>query len=446
MKISEDYLKMGDDKKERGRSRTKVGVTDSNVSDQVDLVKLNDLVKKAITKIDNLTSIVEFNAKSCEESFKAFEFAQGNITDKVNEIAKDVEAMKEENLSLRKDNASLKKTVNGLTKTIENFDMKFEMMERDNRKSNLCIDGVLEREGLSLIKLVGDLFRDLEINLKAEEVCKAIYRKGQMAEAVNGVSAKPRPIIVEFKEPSVKRLIFKNMKKLAGNNTWINVFINDDLTPDQINKMKDMRAIHYYARSLGKNSRLSGSNLWIEDKKLNLEEIGKVPAEVSIQRAKNIKIDNEKGLVFQGHHSSFSNMSETTFVYEGKEYTSSESAYQSKRAEDNAQPELAEIIRKSEDAYKAKRMSKSIKDGDKWNEKKEKVMKSIVKAKFSQNEKIKSELINTKDMILCEGTGDRFWGCGVPISKSSQINSKKMPGKNKLGNILMEVRKEMLKK
>ena len=50
---------------------------------------LNELVKKAITKIENLTKIVEFNAKSCDESFKAFEFAQEQVTDKLGEFVKE---------------------------------------------------------------------------------------------------------------------------------------------------------------------------------------------------------------------------------------------------------------------------------------------------------------------------------------------------------------------
>ena len=226
---------------------------------------------------------------------------------------------------MEKENNRLKKTVSGLTKKVENFDHKFEMMERETRRSNLCIDGVVEREGLNLLKLVNDLFVDLEIDLRAE----------------NGVNVKPRPVIVQFKDPNVKGRIFKNLRKLAGNNNWLNVFINDDLTPDQINKMKDMRAIHYYAKSLGRNTKLKGSNLYVGDKKYNLDEINEVPAEISIKRAKNIEVDNKKGLMFQGHHSCLSNMYEVEFVYEGKEYSSAESAYQSKRAELNGQPEMA---------------------------------------------------------------------------------------------------------
>ena len=437
---------MGEDKKERGRSRVKNTAAASNDSGETNLNDLNELVKKVITKLENITKIVEYNAKSCEESFKSFEFAQGEMTDKLNGIVKDLEEIKGENKSLKNENSKLKKTVINLTKKVENFDQKFEMLEREAKRSNLCIDGVVEREGLNLIRLVNDLFRDLEIDLKAEEVCHAIFRKGKAAEVENGVGTKPRPVIIQFNDPSVKGRIFKNLRKLAGNNTWSNVFINDDMTPDQIGKMKDMRAIHYYAKSLGRKTNLKGSTLYVDDKRYNLDEIDEVPKEISIEKAKNIEIEGGNGLVFQGHHSCLSNMYESEFVYEGREFISSEIAFQFKKAKENGQVEMAEKIKKCGDSYNAKRMGRKIKENDKWNEKKEKVMKEIVKAKFEQNEKIKKTLIETKEKKLCEGTGDRYWGCGVAIAKSSSIDLKKLPGKNTLGNILMEVRRDLTKK
>ena len=80
----------------------------------------------------------------------------------------------------------------------------------------------------------------------------------------------------------------------------------------------------------------------IDDRRFNLDEIDKVPSEVSIEKAKNIKIEEGKALVFQGHHSCLSNMFEEEFVFAGKEFTSSEITYQFKRAEDNGQHEMAE--------------------------------------------------------------------------------------------------------
>ena len=434
---------MGDDKKERGRPRVKTVAANSNVSDVVDLNDLNETVKKAILKIENLTKIVEYNAKSCEESFKAFEFSQGEITDNLSKFVEEFEVMKAKNNGLEKENSRLKKTVNNLSKKVESFDQKFENMEREARRSNLCIDGVIEREGMSLLRLVNDLFRDLEIDLRAEDVCSAIFRKGSTTEVGDGVGVRPRPVIVQFKDPNVKGRIFRNLKKLAGNNTWSNVFINDDLTSDQINKMKDMRAIHFYAKSLGRNTKLRGTHLYVDDKKYNLEEIDEVPAIISIEKAKNIVVENKKGLVFQGHHSCLSNMFEVEVMYEGKEFNSAETAFQYKKAEVNGKPELAKKIRNCEDAYKAKRMNRYMKESEEWNGKKDQIMKEIVKAKFSQNKKIQQTLRQSGDMKLCEGTSDKYWGCGIPIARSSIIELKKLPGKNKLGSILMEVRSEL---
>ena len=155
---------------------------------------LDELEEKVITKIETLTKIVEYNVESCDESFKAFEYAQENISDKLNEFVKEFDSTKEENSSLKKDNARFKKNINGLTRKVESFDQKFEMMERESRKANLCIDGVLERDCVSLIKLVNDLFRDLEIDLRAEDVCHAIHQKGKMTEVGVGVTAKLAPL------------------------------------------------------------------------------------------------------------------------------------------------------------------------------------------------------------------------------------------------------------
>ena len=165
-----------------------------------------------------MNSYVKFNAKSCDESFKAFEFAHEKITDRINDIVKEFDTIKEVNKNLKKENNRLKMTVSGLSKKVYNFYRMIEEMEREARRANLCIDGVLEREGLNLLVLVNDLFRDLEIDLLAEDVCQSIYREGKTAEVVNGVVTEPCPIIVRFKHPNVKGLIFKNLKILSWNN------------------------------------------------------------------------------------------------------------------------------------------------------------------------------------------------------------------------------------
>ena len=64
-------------------------------------------------------------------------------------------------------------------------------------------------------------------------------------------------------------------------------------------------------------------------------------------------------------------------------------------------------------------------------------MEEIVRAKFSQNPKLKAELLATGEAQLIEGNtwNDRYWGVDV----RSGI------GKNHLGKILMKVRSELKK-
>ena len=123
---------------------------------------------------------------------------------------------------------------------MELHDNKIENSDRELKKSNLCIDRVVEIDSLSLLKVVNDLFCDLEKKLKAEDVCQSIYQKG-LCQDQDG--SKPRPIIVCFRDTNVKGQIFKSMKKLAGNPLWVNVYANEDYTPDQIGKLKELHAL-----------------------------------------------------------------------------------------------------------------------------------------------------------------------------------------------------------
>ena len=349
---------MGESKKEKATGKGKTAGASSNVSEEPEI---NELKKQVFNKIDTLSNKVNTNANTCEENFKSNEFAMGQFTDKLKILVEEMDKMKLEIHDLKSENAQLKSTVENLTVKVEIHDHKFETTEIEKKKANLCIDGVVEREGLSLLKVVNDLFRDLDVNLKAEEVCQSIYRKGTKLDQDG---AKPRPIIVCFHDANVKGQIFKNLSKLAGNPTWLNVYVNDDYTPEQIGKIKDLRAINGYARSLGKESKMRGVTLFVDGKKFSIDEVDKVPEEIKIEKAKTIKIDDGKGYVFQGHHSYLSNMSESKFVYEGSEYHFAETAYQVKNAEESGHHDTAMRIRlhAKKDPYGAKRMTKYVKE------------------------------------------------------------------------------------
>ena len=64
--------------------------------------------------------------------------------------------------------------------------------------------------------------------------------------------------------------------------------------------------------------------------------------------------------------------------------------------------------------------------------------------KFSQNEELKSFLLNTEDQILVEASpNDKIWGIGLSETNIDAMNIKKWQGLNLLGFSLMEVRKRL---
>ena len=69
-------------------------------------------------------------------------------------------------------------------------------------------------------------------------------------------------------------------------------------------------------------------------------------------------------------------------------------------------------------------------------------MREILVLKFSNNRFCKQFLLGTGKAKLFEGTGDRRWGCGIPISKADQISFKNV-GRNLLGLMLESVREEI---
>ena len=66
--------------------------------------------------------------------------------------------------------------------------------------------------------------------------------------------------------------------------------------------------------------------------------------------------------------------------------------------------------------------------------------------KFSQNEKLKQFLLNTKDKILAEASPhDKIWGIGMAEDDKEILNPEKWKGENLLGKALMKVR-DIIKK
>ena len=134
-----------------------------------------------------------------------------------------------------------------------------------------------------------------------------------------------------------------------------------------------------------------------------------------------------------------SNFYNVYLEYEGIIYCSTEAAFQAAKSLDIS--ERMRIARMS--PSDAKRAGRKVQLRPDWEEIKDKVMYDVCYEKFTNNDALhlKERLLKTGKEELVEGNTwhDNYWG------NCTCEKCKNIAGQNKLGKILMEIRKELLK-
>ncbi len=130
----------------------------------------------------------------------------------------------------------------------------------------------------------------------------------------------------------------------------------------------------------------------------------------------------------------FSNFSAHEFMLEGKWWPTSEHYFQAQKFPGTPFEEQIRLATKPMEAALMGRDRNLPLRAD-WELVKDDVMRKAVFQKFNSHEDIRAILLSTEDQLIVEDTPiDNYWGCG-----------KDGKGKNRLGQILMEVR-EILRK
>ena len=140
---------------------------------------------------------------------------------------------------------------------------------------------------------------------------------------------------------------------------------------------------------------------------------------------------------FDGKYAFLSNFFYAPFVYDGIIYPTNEHFFQAMKTLDQ---EKRKQIAEAKTPGAAKRMGRQVQLREDWEDVKYTVMRVGVERKFDAHPELASKLIATSDCILIEGNSwhDNTWGsCFCP--KCAAI-----AGKNWLGEILMERRKELI--
>lgn len=138
---------------------------------------------------------------------------------------------------------------------------------------------------------------------------------------------------------------------------------------------------------------------------------------------------------FQGNYRFLSNFWPATVEFEGDVYPTVEHAYQAAKTEVDSHRRR---ILEAKTPGQAKRFGRNILMRNDWDQVKEEIMSLLVHQKFQNHPDLQRKLLSTKPAQLVEGNMwcDQFWGrC---YCRSCQGN-----GENRLGKILMEVRRKI---
>ena len=144
---------------------------------------------------------------------------------------------------------------------------------------------------------------------------------------------------------------------------------------------------------------------------------------------------------FSGYSNPLSHLRFSRFKLEGVEYNSVQQFLTMKKCQLAGDKE-AEAQAKTSNPCQCRALKINGLDEDKWKEEVSDLLQLALKHKFIQNTGPRKYLLKTGDskLLFCDHE-DPFLGTGFPLIDSHQT----YPGKNLLGEILMETRSELMK-
>lgn len=109
-------------------------------------------------------------------------------------------------------------------------------------------------------------------------------------------------------------------------------------------------------------------------------------------------------------------------------------------------PTSVDVILRQNNPATLKKMGRSISNFDQkvWDENKYLIIYTANYLKFSQDENLKKQLLDTKNLILAEASPiDKIYGIGLEPDNPNVQDINKWKGENLLGKALMDVRKNL---
>ena len=146
---------------------------------------------------------------------------------------------------------------------------------------------------------------------------------------------------------------------------------------------------------------------------------------------------------FRADSNPLSNFFRCTITIQGRDFRSSEHAYQYTKCMFLHNTDLAEQVLSAETPHDAKAVASRVNCDVRmaeWDKIRIDAMSKILKFKWNSSGRFCQTLMSTSNLTIAEATSDTFWGVGVAPNLALHTNPKKFLGQNRLGKCLMDLR------
>ena len=331
----------------------------------------------------------------------------------------------------------------------ENRELKSRLDRLENKmlQRNLIFHGIKEDDWEDEESIKERIWKSISYTVDNDDGRKRL--KAARGISINGLKrlgkyreGQTRPVSVSFNKQTHVETLFRNKKHLHKG-----VYIDREYTDETERKWKILRLILRLAKSLphykGK-CKLEDDTLIVHGKKYTLFTLHKLPGDIN-SFASSSRTDSNT-VAFFGELNPFSNFHITLFECNAKSYHSSEQYIQEAKALHFKDLSTANNIMLAKTPLECKNLAKEISNynHDEWKLHAKSVCKPGLTAKFKSDDILLKLLKSTGDKMLVESCRDQVWGTGILLRDRECLNREKWYAQGIIGEILMEIRSELL--
>ena len=302
-------------------------------------------------------------------------------------------------------------------------------LENYSRRYNIIVTGLKEEEGENCRLVCKELWKHLKITDPIE-----VVRAHRMGVNRYGTSKEIRPLLIKFRFYEDKEKVTQNKRLLKGSG----IFINDHLCTESMRKKNSLYPVLKELQKVNPKAHMRADKIFSNGRLFDENNIYELPIDAHLSCTK-FKDDIT---LFSGRFSKLSNLYPCKIEVEGQIWNSVEHIYQFKKVTAAGNPDIAAQIIGTENPMEAMFIGKRITPPDpSWNDKAKEILKEALSIKF-KHPAMRLALLQTQK-VIGEATKHSYFGTGLTMADKQSFDPKMWTGKNVMGSLLMEVRKEL---